>query len=460
MKRDSKLEGRIIPDQTGAESETPLRTLVASLPGAAYRRAAEAPWHFSFLSDAVESIVGRPATDIVPPGPMPGAVTAISEDLPAVTDAIRSATESGQPYDLEYRVRHADGTVRWIHDRGQPERGGPGAAVCIDGVIFDVTKRKLTEQQLEIERARLMALMETIPDKIYFKDAASRFTMIGKVTAKSFGLRDPSAAIGKTDFDFFTEDHARPAFEAEQEMMRTGRPVVDLEEHETWPDGHETWASTTKLPYTDARGRIIGTFGISRDITARKTAQVQAREGQRRLEAALTRSTEMTLAAEQANSAKSDFLANMSHEIRTPMNGVIGMVGLLLDTELDEDQRHYAETVRASSEALLELLNDILDFSKIEAGGLELENVGFDLRAMLDDFATMPAMRAHGKGLEFICATAPDVPANAQRRPGPPAPGAAEPGRATRSSSPSRGRWSSGSRSSPRPRTRPRSPSP
>jgi sigma-B regulation protein RsbU (phosphoserine phosphatase) len=123
------------------------------------------------------------------------------------------------------------------------------------------------------ERHLLQSLMDHIPDHIYFKDRASCFLRINKALANTFGVKDPHEVVGKTDFDFFTHEHAEAAFGDEQQLMNTGQPVVGKEEKETWPTGPSTWVSTTKVPFRDENGKVVGSFGISRDITQRKIAE-------------------------------------------------------------------------------------------------------------------------------------------------------------------------------------------
>jgi PAS domain S-box-containing protein len=133
-----------------------------------------------------------------------------------------------------------------------------------------------TQEALRQEQTLMLALMENLPARVYFKDAASRFLRVNPAMARLFGLSNPAQALGKSDADFFSAEHARQALADEQEIIRTGQPLLDLEEKATWPDGTETWVLTTKLPLQDGAGRIIGTCGITSDITERKHAQLSA----------------------------------------------------------------------------------------------------------------------------------------------------------------------------------------
>ena len=308
------------------------------------------------------------------------------EDRPRWDRAL-AHLRAGHATNEEYRVVLPDGLLRWVRDSVTPTVGLDHRVVRLDGVVTDLTERKIAEEELAQERRLLQTLMNNLPDNIYFKDRESRFLCINAAMAQRFGLASPSEAVGKTDFDYFRREHASQALRDEQEVIATGRPIIGVEEKETWSDGHETWASTTKMPLRDPQGRIVGTFGVSRDVTERKNAQAELQKAKD--------------AAEAANRAKSEFLANMSHEIRTPMNGILGMTELALDTNLTHEQREYLDLVKASAESLLGIINDILDFSKIEARKMHLDSVDFALRPHLDDVmrSAGPAGAAEGSGV-------------------------------------------------------------
>jgi diguanylate cyclase (GGDEF)-like protein/PAS domain S-box-containing protein len=181
--------------------------------------------------------------------------------------------ESGQVFDAIEDHLLPGGERIYVHVVKSPLRDAAGRVIGIQGIFWDVTSHKRAEEALAQERNLLYILMDNSPDTIYFKDRESRFIRINRAMARRFGLDDPAAAVGKMDADFFTGEHAREAYADEQEVVRTGQPLIGKEEKETWPDGTETWVSTTKIPFRDPAGQVAGIFGISRNITERKRAE-------------------------------------------------------------------------------------------------------------------------------------------------------------------------------------------
>ncbi len=377
------------------KSEQRYRFLFEGVPEIVY--AISRQGNFTLLNPAFERITGwqvkewleKPFIELIYP-----------EDRELARHEFERALRGETRHFRQLRILTKSGETRVMEVLGiaQMENGN---VVGVTGFAHDITERKQAEEALAREQYLMQALMDNVPDHIYFKDRESRFIRISKALAQWFSLSDPGQAVGKIDFDFFTEEHARQAYEDEQKIIQTGQPLMNIEEKETWPDRPDTWVLTTKMPLRDQEGRIVGTFGISRDITERKRAEEALAAANAELEQAVLRANELAVAAEAAAQAKSEFLANMSHEIRTPLNAIVGMTSLLLDTELSPQQREFAETIRTSSDALLTLINDILDFSKIEAGKLELEQHPFDLRTCIEEALDLIAPKAAEKGLDL-----------------------------------------------------------
>ncbi|MFK8112354.1 MAG: response regulator [Rubripirellula sp.] len=342
----------------------------------------------------LENVVGKRDQDLFPPDI---AQRYIADDQVVIRsgDTIRGVEQTID----------TDGNRRWIERVKSPivDRKA-GTVIGVQLLFWDVTERVIAERELKHERDLLNTLLTHLPDSIYFKDRDSCFLRVSEAMAKKFGLQNADAALGKTDADIFSEEHANAAREDELKIMESREPLVDREERETWHGREDSWCLSTKMPFVDEEDNVVGTFGISRDITELKRSQDELREARD--------------VADRANRAKSDFLANMSHEIRTPMNAIIGMSELLSQTQLSEEQEDYVELVRDSADSLLRLLNDILDFSKIEARKLELESIPFSIRDLVEKTGRTLSIRAGEKGLEIACRVAPDVPDRLMGDPG------------------------------------------
>jgi len=326
------------------------------------------------------------------------------------------AMDTGEPQEVEKTT--PDGRSWFI--RGYPHRNAAGKTVGGVEVTRDITQRKRAENALRESEAKYRRLSENSPAVVY------QFTM---------------TADGQFMFPYVSEAVTDILGVTPKEVMEDGAKLLSLvhpEDQQRFLEGifksaqsfepyhaeircikggEVLWGEARSTPRRRDDGSILWD-GVLIDITERKQAEERLRQTNLQLQQAIASAKEMAAQAEAANRAKSEFLANMSHEIRTPMNGIIGMTGLLLDTDLTEEQYHFADSVRRSADALLGLINDVLDFSKIEAGRMELETLVFDLRNVLEDVAEVIALKAKEKGLEFISAAGPEVPVFLEGDPG------------------------------------------
>ena len=213
---------------------------------------------------------------------------------------------------IEYRIITKSGEIRWLRAHERPVWDeAEGRVVRIYGAARDITDRKLMEKALAEERNLLRTLINNLPDYIYVKDVESRFLLVNEATKRHLGATTIEDIIGKTDFDFSPPELAKQYYDDEQELFRTGHPLVGHEEpifdHES---GRERWVLTTKSPFHDTQGQMVGLVGLNRDITERKQAEIEknrlyeAVSRQREQLRALTRQLAETQEAERKQLAR------------------------------------------------------------------------------------------------------------------------------------------------------------
>ena len=317
---------------------------------------------------------------------------------PELYQAMWTAIRAGKVWHGEICNRAKDGHLYWLAATLMPIQGESGQPVAYIAIRTDISERKAVELALESSKAQYDELTARIPVGVFTATidpaGALSFDYVSDRFAQLLGL-EKASAIGLSS-GIFSMFHPQDLGGVLEAMARATQALGPFQwEGRIWVAEQLRWfrfeSDVTAIPGGGTRWN-----GIMVDITDHKDAERAVQEAR-----------DLAVAASQT---KSEFLANMSHEIRTPMNGVLGMVGLLLDSDLNDQQRHYAELARLSGQSLLGLINDILDLSKVEAGKLELEEEAFDLQGLLDEVGFTLAPKAREKGLRFELALEPETP--------------------------------------------------
>ena len=378
-----------------------------------------------------QEVMAQSLAETLTPASLALMQASLAEMMPLLTQGEAAHYLPPGYYEVEQPCK--DGSTVWMEAVIKLLFDADGAFAGFLGVSRDISARRQAEAALRASEEKYRFLTESMRDVIWTLDVETLCFLYVSPSVTALRGYTPEEILAEPMDAALTPEGAayiRSLIRARAEIFRAneaqGQPQYYVEELEQpCKDGSSVWTEVVTVYWRNRNTGRIEVHGVTRDISERKVADealraanLQLAESNAALEQAIARANELAQKAEAANIAKSEFLANMSHEIRTPMNGVIGMIGLLLDTDLTPEQHRYAETVRSSAESLLAVINDILDFSKIEAGKLDLELLDFDLESLLDDFAATLALRAHEKGLELLCSADPDAPTRLRGDPG------------------------------------------
>jgi len=284
------------------------------------------------------------------------------EDIGRVERGREKALAGKISREVEFRLHRKDGRVRWAVETAYPVKDSEGRVIAIEGNIHDITRRKHAEEELGHERELLTALMDGSPDLIYFKDIEGRFIRVSKSFAHYLGIISPAEATGKTDFDFFSRTGSEKTRAEEKQIMETAQPVLGVEREQIWPKGRRWWASVTKVPLRDRHGKIVGIFGIARDITQRKHAEQKLLEHQEQLrsltsELLLTEQRERRQLATELHDGVGQLLAISKIKLSALQDITTSPA---VGSALDGIRGHIDESIRATRSLTLELSPPVL----------------------------------------------------------------------------------------------------
>jgi len=335
---------------------------------------------FGFSKSEVE---GRAINELIAPPELRDEALQITEQV-----------SRGSQVSFETVRSRKDGTRLDVSILGSPVNHGLDKTASVYGIYRDISERKEIEDALQQSEHLFRTVVENLAEGLLITEFDDGILYANPRLALITGY-DVEEMIGKQSHKLFTEESEWGVAQQRNEERAKGIGG-SYEMRLRRKNGTFIWVQVNAAPFVNAENEIIGTFGAITDITKSKHAQqdlIEAREK-----------------ALEASRLKSEFVANMSHEIRTPMNGIIGMTALLLDTNLSEEQKEFASTIKTSGDSLLKIINDVLDFSKIEAGKLVIERCPFNLTTCIKESSSIFLQLARERNVEISIIISPAVP--------------------------------------------------
>ena len=376
-----------------AESEERFRTLVANVPGVIFRCEIDSDWTMEYLSNAIEDLVGYPPRDFVRRERAYGDVVH-AEDRQRLEDEVAAAVAEDRPYTTQYRVVHADGSIRHVVERGKAVLSG--GRHKLDGAIFDVTEQRVAEA----ERLKLASIVESSQDSIISTDLDDIITSWNEGATRIYGYT-AAEMIGRS-FSLLVPDDRRDERPDLVKRVLAGEAVRSLETRRRRQDGTIIDVLISISPIRDSGGKIIGVATIAQDISTRKQVEAERERLLHELEGQNERLREL-------DRLKDEFVALVSHELRTPLTSIRGYLELVLEEEdpLTDEQRQFLGVVERNAHRLLALVGDLLFLAQIEAGKLSLEVGAVDLAAIAAESVETARPLAEDKGITVTLAAGP-----------------------------------------------------
>jgi len=297
---------------------------------------------------------------------------------------------TGQPVIKEERETWTDRPDTWVYTTKVPLRDDEGKVVGTFGVSRDITRHREVEEELAAERNLLRSLIDNMPDRIYAKDLESRFILCNDAVVKRMGMTNIEDIIGKTDFDFLPHDLAEQFFANEQQIIKSGIPLINHEESMGNIDGIPRWNLSSKVPLRNLMGNIIGVVGMGRDITDRKLVEEEIKRKNELLQV--------------TNAEKDKFFSIIAHDLRSPLSAFVAATQILaeeIQTMNMEEIREITQNLKTSATNIYTLLENLLEWSRLRRGGMDFVPEKLNLKEKIESCIDVLTESARKKRIEL-----------------------------------------------------------